>query len=111
MRNYKKLVVALVLVLMAIVSIQNVKTMSVASAQEGMVIELGELKDKYQKLNDELWEVKNSRDLLNNRINEIESALLKLSEIKPEQVKHTHQTTQETTQEKCQWKKGKLLYQ
>ena len=98
--DFKKIVVALFMIVISIVALQSFHVGNVVSAQKTIEIELAELQGRYQKLNDELWEIKNSRDTLNNKINEIELQLQELRNVKV--------TTQKTTQEATQEKKGVL---
>lgn len=72
--------ILLTLVLAVVMTTTNHNIKRVAKASSETTIELEDLSSKYQKLNDELWEVKQSRDRLNNRIETLEKELSTLRE-------------------------------
>lgn len=112
-QHLEKLVVGFILVILLMstaITGSNHNIRNVVKAQGETTVALSELKGQYKKLNDELWEVKQAKIRLDNRIKTLESELIKLNKVKEEQViiDTPKNTTQEKTQETTKETKGEL---
>ena len=106
--------IILILLLSTAITGTNHNLRTVVKAQGETTVTLSELQGKYKRINDELWEVKQAKIRLDNRIKTLETELLNLAKTKEEQViidvpkNTTQEKTQETTKETTKENKGEL---